>query len=314
MPSMETSVALEVCHVRVADCPFSIVSGLTEIAAVGDAGGGGGGGGGGAAFFAQAPSIRIAARAMTVASGFKICFFMLFLSTLSPPANPECVEFRRNVLFPTPVWLRVTSSKRQLMKLGAVGQHHPDFLLAGTAGLKNEMPAVWRPRWRIVPSAIVSELHPLLAGDVHQIDVAGTGLARTILPGPCQGEELAVGRPTGRDSIALIGHALLVGAIGLDGIDLRQSGAAADEGDLRTGLAIPDGRNIGALAGGHAVKVSTAGVANINFGIPPARGRESKLRSIRRPRGREIGAAEMGEAHQTVEVEGEHHNVPSGFG
>jgi hypothetical protein len=35
------------------------------------------------------------------------------------------------------------SSKSQLMKLGAVGEHHPDFLLAGTAGLKNDVAAVW---------------------------------------------------------------------------------------------------------------------------------------------------------------------------
>ena len=71
MPSMETSVALEVCQVRVADWPGWMVSGLTEMEAVGDGGGGGGGGGGGAAFFLQAPSMRIALSATAVATDFK---------------------------------------------------------------------------------------------------------------------------------------------------------------------------------------------------------------------------------------------------
>ena len=72
MPSMETSVALDVCQLRVEDCPGCMVSGLTEIDAVGIAGGGGGGGGGGAAFFLQAPSIRIALNATKVATDFKV--------------------------------------------------------------------------------------------------------------------------------------------------------------------------------------------------------------------------------------------------
>jgi hypothetical protein len=39
--------------------------------AVGEGGGGGGGGGGGAAFFLQAPSMRTALSAMTVATDLK---------------------------------------------------------------------------------------------------------------------------------------------------------------------------------------------------------------------------------------------------
>src|SRR6266446_6909318 len=72
MPSMETSVALEVCQVSVADCPFSTVSGLTDIDAVGDGAGGGAGGGGGAVFLWQAPSAITALRATTVATDFQV--------------------------------------------------------------------------------------------------------------------------------------------------------------------------------------------------------------------------------------------------
>jgi hypothetical protein len=66
-----------------------MVSGLTEMDAVGDAAEGGGGGGGGAAFFLQAPSARIAARATAVASTFKGCCFMFFLFTFDPPGGPK---------------------------------------------------------------------------------------------------------------------------------------------------------------------------------------------------------------------------------
>src|SRR6266849_1516049 len=73
IPSMETSVALLVCQVSVADCPFWIVFGSTEIDAVGDAVGGGGGGGGGAAFFLQAPNIMMAPKATTSVNHFMRC-------------------------------------------------------------------------------------------------------------------------------------------------------------------------------------------------------------------------------------------------
>src|SRR5713226_1292354 len=98
MPSMETSVALEVCHVSVADCPFSMVSGLTEIDAVGDGAVGGGGGGGGAVFLWQAPSSISALRATTVATDFQVLSLISILFTLNPPANPKMsFEIRRSV-------------------------------------------------------------------------------------------------------------------------------------------------------------------------------------------------------------------------
>jgi hypothetical protein len=72
---MLTSVALVVCHDKVADCPLSIEFGLAESEAVGAGGGGGGGGGGGATFFLQAPNIMMVPRMNTRVTHFVLrCF------------------------------------------------------------------------------------------------------------------------------------------------------------------------------------------------------------------------------------------------
>src|SRR5437016_636507 len=121
-----------------------MVFGSTEIEAVGAGGGGGGGGGGGAAFFLQAPSIMTALKAST-----SVNHFMRWCFTFDPPATPMIAffEVRRSVyLFPTPIRLSVAAGKGQLPRLGAVGQHHPDFLFARAAGLKHDMSSVGRPR------------------------------------------------------------------------------------------------------------------------------------------------------------------------
>src|SRR5260221_6591064 len=179
-----------------------MVFGSTEIEAVGAAGGGGGGGGGGTAFFPQAPNVNRAPRAQMRRSHFILCVF-----TFVPPYDPEGSPPGSDevyLLFPTPVRLRVVSGKSQLLDLGAVGQHRPDFFLARSAGLKHNMPPVGRPRRKIVPPAIVCKLHPLLAGDVHQVEVGRSRFARTILPHPRERKKLAVGRPVRRHRISLI--------------------------------------------------------------------------------------------------------------
>src|SRR5260370_16625879 len=89
MLSMETSVALEVCQVSVADCPFSMVSGLTEMDAVGEAAGGGGGGGGGAVFLWQAPSTMTALSATTVATDFQVLSLISILFTFASSSQPK---------------------------------------------------------------------------------------------------------------------------------------------------------------------------------------------------------------------------------
>src|SRR5271155_2193845 len=84
-PSMLTSVALLVCHVRVVDCPCRTVFGFAVSEAVGAAGGGGGGGGGGGVFLWQAPRNRTAPKANTSVIHFILCCFTF----------PPCVNARR---------------------------------------------------------------------------------------------------------------------------------------------------------------------------------------------------------------------------
>src|SRR5271165_4066365 len=137
--------------------------GLTEIEAVGAAGGGGAGGGGaGAFFFAQAPSIMTAPKVTTRNNNLMRCCF-----TVSLPTIQRLCWVRRSVLFPTPVRLRIVSTKSQLLHFRAVGQHRPDLQAARTVRLKDDVPPIRRPRREIVPPAIMGELHPLFAGHIH---------------------------------------------------------------------------------------------------------------------------------------------------
>jgi hypothetical protein len=76
-----------------------MVSGLTEMEAVGEGGGGGGGGGGGAAFFLQAPSMSTALSAMMVATDLKSLRFMLIPFTLNPPASSKSVSSSDEVFY-----------------------------------------------------------------------------------------------------------------------------------------------------------------------------------------------------------------------
>src|ERR1700722_9629751 len=166
--------------------------GLTESDAVGAGGAGGGGGGGGAFFLAQAPRARMAP---SVTARTNICLLACF--TFVPPYDrrhftPRSDEVR---LFPTPVRLRVASGKRQLPKFIPVRQHHPDFFLARAARLEHDMPSVRRPRRRIVAPAVMRKLHPLLAGDIHQVKIERTRISGPVFPYPRQHQKLPIRRP-----------------------------------------------------------------------------------------------------------------------
>src|SRR3984893_1098921 len=129
------------------------------------------------------------------------------------------------------------------------------------------MPPIRRPAGKIIASRIVRELHPLLAGDVHQINIIGTRLSRPVLADPGEGQKLAVRRPVGRNRITLIGEALYVRAVRFHGVDLRLAGASADEGELAPGLAVPCGSNVGSLVAGQAAGVSSGCVDDEDVGI-----------------------------------------------
>src|SRR5579863_1532756 len=209
MPSIETSVALLVCHVNDAEPPAWIVFGSTEIEAVGAGGGGGGGGGGGAAFFPHAPSVRRAPSAIINRIHFILSCFTLYFLPATPiiAGQTKSFGFCTDLLFPTPIRLRVASSKSQLLNFGAVGQHAPDLQASGAIRLKHDVPIIRRPAWEVVAPPIVRELHPLLAGNVHQIKIGSSRLARPVSSNPGKSEELPVRRPVRRNRISLIGHA-----------------------------------------------------------------------------------------------------------
>src|ERR1700751_3375033 len=94
----------------------------------------------------------------------------------------SCLHF--SGLLPTPIRLGVAAAERQLLHFGTVGQHCPDLLAARAARLKDNMASVRGPRWEIIAPAIVGQLHPLLAGDVHQVDVVGSRSSRSIFAKP----------------------------------------------------------------------------------------------------------------------------------
>src|SRR5437879_2039785 len=146
-----------------------MVLGFTEIEAVGAGAGGGGGGGGGTAFFPQAPSVSRALSA-TMSKNHFLLFCFTFIPPYDPKGSPPGSD-EASLLFPTPIGLGVASCKSQLLNFGAVGQHSPDFFLARAARLKHDVAPIRRPRRKIVAPAVVRKLDPLLAGDIHQIDV-----------------------------------------------------------------------------------------------------------------------------------------------
>src|SRR5205085_1804848 len=119
-----------------------------------------------------------------------------FLASPCPPCGARLVlQARGYESFPAPIGLTISTGKSKLRLLRAIGQHGPDLQAAGAVGLKNNVPTVRRPGGKIVASAIMRELRPLPAGDIHEVNVAGSGLARTILANPGQCQELPVRRP-----------------------------------------------------------------------------------------------------------------------
>src|SRR5690242_8273165 len=104
-------------------------------------------------------------------------------------------------LFPTPVWLTIASRKSQLLQLGAIRQHAPDFFLPGPARLEHNVPPVRRPEGKVIAPTVVRELHPLLAGDIHQVNIRRARLSRPVFSNPGKRKELPVRSPVRRDRV-----------------------------------------------------------------------------------------------------------------
>ena len=160
---------------------------------------------------------------------------------------------------------------------------------------KINVPAVRRPVGKIVAPAIVGQLHPLLAGDVHDVNILCSRRPRSVLAHPGHNQKLSVGRPRGRDCITLIGQPLHVGAVRFHGVNLQADLCAHLPTQLRSGLAIPCRRDIGTLKRCDPLQVRSRGIDDVDFGISAARRRECNLGAVGRPGRRQVSAHPTGE-------------------
>src|SRR5271157_6247414 len=104
-------------------------------------------------------------------------------STRVNSRRAEVCSFRRPLrLLETPVGLGVFTARRQLPDLASIGEHGIDLDPAAAIRLKHDMPPVGRPRWEVVAPAVMRQLRPLFAGDIHHVDVARARLSWTIVP------------------------------------------------------------------------------------------------------------------------------------
>ena len=198
--------------------------------------------------------------------------------------------FAGQTLLPTPIRLRIATRKRQLLLITPIRQHRPDLLPTRSAGLKNNMPPIRRPRRKIISSAVVSQLHPLLAGRVHQVNIRCPRSTRPVMSSPGEHQKLPIGRPRRRYRITLVRNPLHIGAVRFHGVNLRQPAAPAYPCDLRPGLAIPHRRNIRSLERRNTLQISPRLIHNVNLRISRARRRKRQLRAIGGPRRRKIRA------------------------
>src|ERR1700733_14069697 len=117
--------------------------------------------------------------------------------------------------------------------------------MTADGAFEDDVAAVGRPAGEVVASGVMSQLHPALAGDVHDVDVLTAGGSRAVLAVPAEGEHVAGRRPRRGNGIAPVGEALNIGAVLVHGVNLRKAGTAAHPGDLRVGAWIPCGRDVG---------------------------------------------------------------------
>ena len=98
-------------------------------------------------------------------------------------------------LLPTPVRLCIPTRRRQLLLITPIRQHRPDLLPTRSAGLKNNMPPIRRPRRKIISTPIMRQLHPLLAGRVHQVNIRCPRSTGPVMSSPREHQKLPIRRP-----------------------------------------------------------------------------------------------------------------------
>ncbi len=96
----------------------------------------------------------------------------------------------RNLL-KAPVRLRILARERQLFLLTPVCQHAPYLLTR----LEYYVPSIWRPRWEVIPHAVMSQLHELTRRYVHDVDIGSSRGPGAITANPRESQELPIRRP-----------------------------------------------------------------------------------------------------------------------
>ena len=69
------------------------------------------------------------------------------------------------------------------MLFGAVGQHRPDFSVSANGPLEDDVSPIRRPGRKVVAAGFVGDLQPLLAGNIHHVDVLAAGSAVPLTSG-----------------------------------------------------------------------------------------------------------------------------------
>src|SRR5438270_10049867 len=116
------------------------------------------------------------------------------------------------------------------------------------------MTTIRRPGWKIVSTTIVGQLHPLLADNVHDVNIFRTWRSWPVVPHPGKCQELAIRRPRRRYRITCVRNLLHFGSVGPHDVNLWKTCASADPRDLRSWLAVPHWGNIRALRTSYPIE------------------------------------------------------------
>jgi hypothetical protein len=111
----------------------------------------------------------------------------------------------RGSLLPPPTRKTLTSSsswasncprRTSAAAAGFRRKHRPDLRAMPDLPLEHDVPSIRRPRWKVVDAGLVRRLQPVLAGNIHHVDVLPAGIAGTVFAVP-------TARPAGRRSTTM---------------------------------------------------------------------------------------------------------------
>ena len=80
---------------------------------------------------------------------------------------------------------------RQLVLIGSIGEHRPDFRVATLPPFENDMAYVGSPGREVICACVVRQLLPPFGRDVHNVDVLTARRPWPILAIPAERQKLA---------------------------------------------------------------------------------------------------------------------------